>query len=140
MAAKKNGRPTKYNEKLRDEICHRLALGESLRSICRDKSMPTLSTVMLWVVQDRENFSVHYARARDAQAITHVDEMLDYRHGLLSGEIEPQAAKVAADIIKWTSERMARRRFGKSDLPEEKGDKPITINIVDAVKQANDSD
>ena len=38
-APKSAGRPTKYNAKIADEICERLALGQSLREICRDPKM-----------------------------------------------------------------------------------------------------
>ena len=115
----KPGRPTKYSESLKDRICERLASGESLRSICEDESMPVISTVLLWVVNNRDGFSEHYARAREAQAHHHVDEMLDMRHAVLSGEIEPNAARVVADIIKWTSERMARKSFSAKDQSSE---------------------
>lgn len=105
-------RPTKYTEKLANEICVRLAEGESLRSICRDDDKPVLSTVLLWVVDGKhERFSEQYARARDAQGHCHVDEMLDMRQGVLDGTIEPQAARVVADMIKWSAERMSRKSF-----------------------------
>lgn len=133
-------RPTKLTDKIRDEICTRLASGESLRSICKDSHIPAVSTVLLWVVTNRDGFSEHYARAREAQGHYHVDEMLDMRFGVLDGSIDAQSAKVVADMIKWSAERMARKSFGKSDNEPPKDDKPITINIVDAVKQANDND
>ena len=104
-------RPTKYTEKIRDQICERLASGESLRSICNDSKMPVISTVLLWVVNDRDGFSEHYARAREAQAHHHVDEMLDMRFDILDGTVEPNAARVVADMIKWSAERMSRKAF-----------------------------
>lgn len=125
------GRPTKYTDDLRDEICVRMAEGESLRSICRDEKMPALSTVLLWVTEDREGFSVHYARARESQAHTHVDEMMDLRYGLLSGDVDPQAAKVVADMIKWSAARMNKRWFSEKPQPEEGDDtaQPVNVNI-----------
>lgn len=125
-------RPTKYSEKIRDLICERLASGESLRSICADKSMPVISTVLLWVVNDRDGFSEHYARAREAQAHHHVDEMLDMRHGILDGSIEPQAARVVSDMIKWSAERMSRKAFA-AKRPDEADDdiqaQPLNISF-----------
>lgn len=131
MAKRKQGRPTAYTKKIADEICLRLSVGESLRSICRDDYMPVLSTVLLWVIKDREGFSAQYAQAREAQSHTLHDEMLDYRHGILDGTIEPNAAKVCADIIKWTAERMARRSFHIKDIEPQQSSQ-MTVTIIDA--------
>ncbi len=37
---RKTGRPSLYTEALAADICRRLAEGETLRSVCRDKAMP----------------------------------------------------------------------------------------------------
>ncbi len=42
---KKKGRPSLYTEALAADICRRLAEGETLRAICRDKAMPDKATV-----------------------------------------------------------------------------------------------
>ncbi len=116
-------RPTIYSEELATTICTRLSIGESLRSICRDETMPALSTALAWVVDgNHPQFSEQYARAREAQAHSHVDEMLDMRQGILDGSIEPQAARVISDMIKWSSERMARKQFGSKAEDEAPND------------------
>jgi len=73
----KNGRPTKFTKALALKICQRIALGESLRRVCRDEKMPVTSTVMLWVLEDRGGFSEQYAKAREMQAENMFDEILD---------------------------------------------------------------
>ena len=45
---RKRGRPSKYSKALVEEICERIALGESLRRICADPEMPTLKTLYNW--------------------------------------------------------------------------------------------
>ena len=40
VAKIKRGRPGLYTPELAREICERLAEGETLRSVCRDKHMP----------------------------------------------------------------------------------------------------
>lgn len=130
-------RPSKYTVKIRDKICVRLSGGESLRSICNDKDMPVVSTVLLWVVENREGFSEHYARSREAQAHFHVDEMLDMRHGVLDGTIEPQAARVVADMIKWSAERMGKKAFNAKAQESEEieiTDNKKTIRVTRAVR------
>ncbi|MCH7572829.1 MAG: site-specific integrase [Planctomycetes bacterium] len=49
MNKKKTGRPTKYNDKLADIICHRMIEGESLRQICDDSTMPCKASVLTWL-------------------------------------------------------------------------------------------
>ena len=83
MPKKKNGRPTIYTQKAASKICERLALGESLRGICREDKMPDMSTVVRWLCNDhppddpRYEFRAQYLRARIAQAELMVDEILD---------------------------------------------------------------
>lgn len=43
------GRPSSYCTELADEICERLACGESLRTICADDGMPHRTTVIRWL-------------------------------------------------------------------------------------------
>lgn len=71
------GRPSAYNEGIAQEICERMASGESLREICRDDHMPARSTVFLWIAEDRESFSDRYAKAFQARMYLHADELLD---------------------------------------------------------------
>lgn len=72
------GRPSSYSDETAILICERLAGGESLRSICLDDAMPPQATVYRWL-QDEANveFREQYARARELQADTLVDEILD---------------------------------------------------------------
>lgn len=139
------GRPSVYSDDVANKICVRLANGESLRSICRDESMPAISSVLLWIVDGKhESFSEQYAKAREAQAHHHVDEMLDMRYGLLDGTVDPAAARVVADIIKWSSERMSRKAFSAKPSADSEDDTPptpvhITVSVQDASKQ-NDGD
>jgi hypothetical protein len=65
---KPTGRPSLYTEELADEICLRMAEGESLRAICAEAGKPNFSTVMQWVIEDRGGFHAMYRRAREVQA------------------------------------------------------------------------
>ena len=72
------GRPSSYTEELGLEICSRIASGESLRRICKDDKMPSMSTVLLWVIDGNHNeFSEQYAKAREIQAELLADEIFD---------------------------------------------------------------
>lgn len=101
-------RPTGYNSKLGNEICLRLAGGESLRSICRDPNTPANSTVLLWVVDGKHpEFSEQYKLARESAGYAHADRLIDLVDQVESGDITPSTARVIADQLKWSAERMA---------------------------------
>lgn len=139
MAAKKLGRPTKYNEKVCDEICTRLAGGESLRSICRDDKMPAISSVLLWVVDGKHSaFSEQYTQAREAQGYSDADRIREIAAAVAGGEIEAQAARVIIDAYKWTAERNAGRAFGnKQQVDHRSSDRSMSPTATqDAVLQA----
>jgi hypothetical protein len=72
----KPGRPSSYSQAMADLICNGLAEGRSLRSICSADNMPHAGTVCRWLAAHAE-FREQYARAREAQAETLFDEMLD---------------------------------------------------------------
>jgi hypothetical protein len=83
MMPKKRGRPSLYSDKLATEICTRLALGDSLRTICKEDKMPCISSVMNWLFakhppdDPKAGFLAQYLRAREVQAELMVDEILD---------------------------------------------------------------
>mgnify|MGYP000300023263 CR=1 FL=1 len=131
----KRGRPTAYTPELADAICKRLAGGESLRSICEPEDMPAHSTVLLWVVDDREGFSDQYHRAREAAGYSHADEALQLRNELRDGLIDPSSAKVILDALKWGAERMAPKRHSPRQevdhrSPDGSMSPPTRIEIV----------
>jgi hypothetical protein len=71
------GRPTVFTQEIADRICGRIALGESLRSVCRDDEMPQESTVRHWAVSNYNGFFAQYARARELQVEAWADEIVE---------------------------------------------------------------
>lgn len=59
-----HGNTTVYNRELADEICERIACGETLRQVCRLKGIGD-STVRRWVLNDIDGFSARYTHARE---------------------------------------------------------------------------
>lgn len=70
------GRPTTYNQATADLICLRMAEGETLRQICRDKHLPARSTVYRWLSKNPA-FADQYALAREALVAAWADEIID---------------------------------------------------------------
>ncbi|WP_075882065.1 hypothetical protein [Vreelandella massiliensis] len=101
-------RPTKYNKALANRLCQNLAAGESLRSICSSDKFPSVSTVLLWVVDGKHpEFSEQYVRAREAAGYAHADRIVETIEKLLANELKPDVAKAVMDGLKWSAERMS---------------------------------
>ena len=52
--ARRRGRPTIRSKEVVNEICRRIACGESLRHICLDPKMPCRDTVFRWLRSDQK--------------------------------------------------------------------------------------
>lgn len=70
------GRPTSHTPELADEICERIASGETLRAICRDDHMPTYRSVYRWRESDQE-FSTRFALAREVGGDVIAEETIE---------------------------------------------------------------
>jgi len=113
-------------EKVRTELCRRLAEGESLRSICIDEDLPAISTVLLAVVQDRDGFSEQYMQARAAGGFSHADRVIDTVDRVAAGEIDPQSARAMLDGLKWAAERMApKHHSARQEIDHTTAGKPM---------------
>ena len=137
----KPGRPDEYTTEKADEICERLADGESLRSICKDEHMPSKATVFRWL-KVHEGFSDQYARARQTQADSLFDEVLDIaddarndwmeRNGgdegwHLNGE-HVQRTRLRIDARKWMAGKLRPKKYGEKQTLEHSGPDGEAIN------------
>jgi hypothetical protein len=127
------GRPSTYSPEVVEAICERLALGESLRSICADDAMPAMSSVFKWLTEHPE-FSAQYAHAREEQAEALADEIVAIadeectmvraeKHGAKAddddGNVEVvfDATAVARnrlriDARKWVASKLKPKKYG----------------------------
>jgi hypothetical protein len=71
-----------------------------------------LSTVLMWVVNNKDGFMEQYRESRIAQAHNDADRLRCLAEMVIDGQIEPQQAKVAIDVYKWTAERNAAKVYG----------------------------
>jgi hypothetical protein len=72
------GRPTLYSDELSLKICSQIAHGKSLVSICSAEEMPSVETVYYWLRDEsKQEFLNTYTRAREDQADTLADEIID---------------------------------------------------------------
>lgn len=135
------GRPSLYSAEVTAEICARIAGGEALSAICREDSAPHLATVYRWL-QQHEEFRELYARAREDQADTLFDEVLEIaddarndwmeRHGeedagwVANGE-HIQRSRLRVDARKWIAGRLKPKKYG--DTTNVSADGKIIVEI-----------
>lgn len=105
------GRPSSYTPEIGSILCERIATGESLRAVCREEGMPSYTSVMRWA-RDNDEFREHYIRAREDQAHSDADEITDVRNMVLAGLLDPGAAKVVIDAMKWSAGKRAPKVYG----------------------------
>jgi len=120
--AKPTGRPSSYSDAIADAILERIASGESLTAICADEEMPSHVSVFRWLADpEREDFRKRYACAREAQGETKFDQVGDTALMALRGQVDPQAAKVFIDAIKWQAAKLAPKKYGDKVTQEVTG-------------------
>jgi hypothetical protein len=120
------GRPSLYSEELATRICERLALGESLNKICDDDEMPALRTVHSWLAAD-EAFAAQYSRARETQADTLADRVMDKAEGATNENAA--AVRAYLDSVKWFAGVVAPRKYTPKQQQQHTGadGKPLEV-------------
>lgn len=128
------GRPCEFTQATADEICERIADGESLRRICADDHMPGKGAVLRWLAAF-DSFRTQYALAREEQAETHGDDMTD-----IADEPPPldQYGKVDAGAVQHQRLRIETRKWIAAKLkPKKYGDK-IGVEHSGHIEQLSD--
>lgn len=141
------GRPSTYSDEVGAAICERIALGESLRSICRDDAMPSLASVFLWL-KNKPGFSEQYVRAREVQADTLADEIIEIADesandtyvdddGNVKTNTEVVArSKLRVDARKWIASKLKPKVYGdRQQIDMEVKD---VTPMADRMKQARE--
>lgn len=123
------GRPCEYTAEIADAICARLADAESLRSICRDESMPSMPTVFAWIRKFPE-FLNQYARAKEESADAMVEDILEIADDGTNDWMERrnaegentgwqvngehiQRSRVRIDTRKWIAAHLKPKKYGE---------------------------
>ncbi len=126
------GRPSTFSVEIADEICLRLSEGVSLATICRDMDLG-YSTVMAWL-KVHADFQENYTRAREDQGDADADKVTDVAHRVLTGEIDPQAARVAIDAFKWSAGKRRPKVYGEKQQLEHSGPGGDPIKTVTRIE------
>jgi hypothetical protein len=108
---RKNGHPSIYSEKLAEEICAHIAEGGTVSGFCEDPDKPGVSTIYLWLSRE-PGFMDAYARARQARALSRIDEADAVVADVRAGKLEPHAARVILDHFRWLAAKENPVFFG----------------------------
>jgi hypothetical protein len=107
-----------------------------MRSICRDEHMPGRNTVLGWLGMDNEKgevFRAKYARAREVQADSFVDEMIeiaddgtndwmeqcDKDGGLIGWRVNGEAiarSKLRIETRRWNAAKLRPKKYGEATI------------------------
>lgn len=134
--------------RIKASICERIALGESLRSICDADDMPAMSTIFKWLTED-DSFSEQYARAREAQADALFDDILsiaddgrndwmqrknadDQNIGWVENGEALRRSQMRIDARKWMAGKLRPKKYGDKITNEHTGadGTPITFQTI----------
>lgn len=122
------GRPEIYTSDIANAICTEIATSSrSLRTICKQDKMPSVSTILIWL-RDKPEFLTQYTRAKEEQADFLVEEMLDISDdktndvistetGESGNSVAVSRARLQVDTRKWLSSKLKPKKYGeKLDL------------------------
>jgi len=127
VAPNPTGRPTKFNQQTADLICMMLSEGMSLRQILKADTvgaLPAQSTVYEWLIR-HPLFAEQYARAREEQADTNADEILEIADER-PPEFKDDKGRTYLDqtYIAWQKNRIEARKWTAMKLkPKKYGDR-----------------
>ena len=99
-------RPSLYTEAIVAEICDRLAHGETLVKICQSEHLPSRTTVLRWVNENRDNFGGRFARARDLQFEYWADQLIDTGDAAIDKPETAPGARLASENRRWLLARL----------------------------------
>lgn len=125
-------RPSDYTDELAATICERLVEGESLRAVCRDDAMPSISAVMMWIAKYPQ-FLEQYTRATDERASGMFEDMLDISDEVKADPAEVSKAKLRVETRKWALSRMNPKKYGDKIQQEHSG----SVSVRDWLSTAN---
>lgn len=132
-APAKVGRPTLLTPELADEICDRVASGETLPNICVDERIPHERTIRRWAREDGP-FREAYARAREEQMHSWADEIVTIsddgsRDYVVTEENGRKVTKVDHDHIQRSKLRVDTRKFLMAKIAPKTFGEKVNVDV-----------
>lgn len=141
---------THYTQEMADELCQRICNGESVRTICKDETMPSAAFIFAELARNRP-FAEQYARAKEVQADFYAEQIieiaddgkndtyLDEDGNKRTDQDVIGRSRLRVDARKWYAGKLAPKKYGDKlaiggadDLPPIESKVDVTLNPSDA--------
>lgn len=132
IARHPGGRPRTDKSKYIPTILLEIASGHSLCKVCKEIIKIDLTIVYDWLRND-DQFAKQYAKACEDRADTKNDRVSEIIDKVERKEIDPAAARVMIDAIKWQAAHERPKKYGEHQSIDYTGSVDITginINLV----------
>lgn len=130
------GRPTNYTQELADNICEQLAMGKSMRTVCKEENMPCVATIFNWM-RTKPEFLEQYTRAKEESADAMAEEVIDISDdGDYDIEIPQKVARdrLRIETRKWLMSKMKPKKYSdKIDVTSGWKELPTPIISLDVL-------
>lgn len=121
--------------------------GMSLREIESDSNMPTKTTMLAWAANKDHPFSDQYTRAKEVQAMSLAEDLLDIaddgsndwmertgKNGedlgwIVNGECVARS-RIRLDTRKWMLSKMLPKIYGDKQTIDHQGGMPIKVTVT----------
>jgi len=100
-----------YSPDLFAQVCASIAEGNSLAKTCSKPDMPSTSVIYKWFHKHPETVAI-YAQAKEDSGDADQDKLDQIAEMVLDGDLDPNQARVAADIYKWTASKKKPKKYG----------------------------
>ena len=154
--AKVTPAPHAYDMSVADEVLDGIAAGGSLREVCGKPGLPSVTTFMRWLADERnENLRERYARARELQAEYMAEDILSIadeectmvkadKHGsqdddgqgnteVVFDSTAVQRNRLRVDARKWLLSKLAPKKYGDKVTQEHTGANGGAIQVASTV-------
>jgi transposase-like protein len=125
----------RYTRQVAEAICERLARGESLRSICKTKGMPSPSTIYDWR-DTRPEFARSFARARELAAEACAEEAVEIAKAATPATL--QTDKLRVSTLLWRAGRAGGQRPGGGAEPGAGAPRKVIVEVRDFTPTTRD--
>lgn len=147
---RKPGAPSTFTQQLGEEICRRMAEGETLTEICRSPGMPAFFSVHRWAAR-HPAFGEAFACAREAQAHRWAEEIIDISDDSRNDYITRQTecgeeivvnhehisrSKLRVDSRKWLLSKRLPKTYGDKVEVGGSAENPLTLLIQEVQGRA----
>ncbi len=138
----KIGRPTKYSEKVGEQICSYIIEGKSLKKIGEMEDMPTRATIHNWLLdKEKKEFFDKYEKAVNIRTENMADELTEIADSV--DPAETNKGRLRVDTRKWYLSKIMPKKYGdKQEIDVTSKGEPITgFNFIkpnDTNDKAND--